>query len=50
MEKGHASKSNPMIDNCPDPFLFNFEVLDLANAKHVPRLGDIWIPRSLEID
>jgi hypothetical protein len=50
MEKAHTSKGNPMIDNCPNPFLFNFEIPNPTNGKPIPKLRDIWIPRSLEID
>jgi hypothetical protein len=48
MEKVHASKSNPMTDNCLDPFLFNFDVPNLANGKLAIGVGDIWIPGSLK--
>ncbi len=39
-----------MIDNCPNPSLFNIEIPNLENGKHAPRLGDIWICGSVEID
>jgi hypothetical protein len=50
MEKAYASKGNPMTDNCLDPFLFSFEVPDLANGKPNVKLGDIRILGSLETD
>ncbi len=38
-------ESNHVINNCLDPSLFNFEIPNLENGKHVLRLQNIWIPR-----
>jgi hypothetical protein len=43
------SRSSSVLNNVPEPSLFNFEVLGLENGKHTPQLGDIWIPSSTNI-
>lgn len=44
------SKSSSVLNNVPEPSLFNFEVLALENGKHTLQLGGIWIPSFTNIE
>jgi hypothetical protein len=49
MEKVHASKSNPMTDNCLDHFLFNFDVPNLANGFYLLAMENMFRIRDIMV-